>query len=79
MSDRAGLVRPVLQWVGDNIVTLRDRNLLDNLEKPALILLGEIRETFLTCYSQNVTEGHNTLEPSEKYLIKSEKLEKMKF
>ena len=41
-------MRPVLQWVGDNIVTLRDRNLLDNLEKPALILLGEIRETFLT-------------------------------
>lgn len=36
---KAALVRPLLQWVGDNIVTLRDRNLLDNLEKPALLLL----------------------------------------
>ena len=40
---KAALVRPLLQWVGDNIVTLRDRNLLDNLEKPALLLLGECR------------------------------------
>ena len=40
-EDKAALVRPLLQWVGDNIVTLRDRNLLDNLEKPALIMLGK--------------------------------------
>ena len=42
-EEKVTLVRPLLQWVGDNIVTLRDRNLLDNLEKPALILLGEQR------------------------------------
>ena len=40
-EDKGALLRPLLQWVGDNIVTLRDRNLLDNLERPALILLGE--------------------------------------
>ena len=40
-EDKGALLRPLLQWVGENIVTLRDRNLLDNLERPALILLGE--------------------------------------
>ena len=40
-EDKAALLRPLLQWVGENIVTLRDRNLLDNLERPAIILLGE--------------------------------------
>ena len=47
VPDKAALVRPLLQWVGDNIVTLRDRNLLDNLEKPALILLGELRSVLV--------------------------------
>ena len=40
-EDKGPLLRPLQQWVGNNIVTLRDRNLLDNLERPAIILLGE--------------------------------------
>ena len=41
MSDLCEDKGALQQWVGNNIVTLRDRNLLDNLERPALILLGE--------------------------------------
>ena len=41
VSNKMVLVTPVLQWVGDNITTLRDRQLLNNMDKSALILLGK--------------------------------------
>ena len=41
VSNKMVLVKPVLQWVGDNITTLRDRQLLNNMDKTALILLGK--------------------------------------
>ena len=40
VHSKMSLIKPLLHWVGDNISTLRDRHLLNNIEKPALILLG---------------------------------------
>ena len=40
IPNKSNLLRPLLHWVGDNISTLRDRHLLNNLEKKALILIG---------------------------------------
>ena len=33
VPNKMTLVKPVLQWVGDNITTLRDRQLLNNMDK----------------------------------------------
>ena len=40
VPNKSSLLRPLLHWVGDNISTLRDRQLINNLDKRALILLG---------------------------------------
>ena len=42
IPNKSHIIKPLLQWVGDNILTLRDRNLLDDLEMSALVLLGTI-------------------------------------
>merc|ERR1719342_1696360 len=39
VPNKMSIIKPLLHWVGDNIATLRERNLLSNLEKPALIIL----------------------------------------
>ena len=41
IPNKSSLIRPLLHWVGDNISTLRDRQLINNLDKKALILLGK--------------------------------------
>ena len=46
IPNKSNLLRPLLHWVGDNISTLRDRHLLNNLEKKALILIGNHKDTF---------------------------------
>ena len=53
VSNKMVLVKPVLQWVGDNITTLRDRQLLNNMDKLALILLGKffVKKDKENCYN----------------------------
>ena len=42
IPNKTHIIKTLLQWVGDNIQTLRDRNLLDDLEISALVLLGNL-------------------------------------
>ena len=39
------IIKSLLQWVGDNIQTLTDRNLLEDLDISALVLLGTLRRS----------------------------------
>ena len=40
IPNKSHIIKTLLQWVGDNIQTLRDRNLLEDLDMSALVMLG---------------------------------------
>ena len=42
IPNKSTLMKSLLQWVGDNIQTLTERNLLEDLDISALVLLGNI-------------------------------------
>ena len=41
IPNKTSIIKTLLQWVGDNIQTLTDRNLLEDLDISALVLLGK--------------------------------------
>ena len=45
VPNKMSLVKQVLQWAGDNITTLRDRQLINNMDKSALIMLSKYFRT----------------------------------
>ena len=48
IPNKTSIIKSLLQWVGDNIQTLTDRNLLEDLDISALVLLGKSLRT--SCY-----------------------------
>ena len=42
IPNKTHLIKTLLQWVGDNIQTLTERNLLEDLDIAALVLLGNL-------------------------------------
>jgi len=52
ISDKMSIVRPAVQYVGENILILRDRHLLDKVAKEALVLL--VKSHYLCLNSNDV-------------------------
>jgi len=52
VPDKMLLVRPAVQYVGENITTLRDRHLMDKVTKEAVVLL--VKSQYLCCNSNDV-------------------------
>eukprot|EP00090_Calanus_glacialis_P005423 TRINITY_DN14201_c0_g1_i5.p1 TRINITY_DN14201_c0_g1~~TRINITY_DN14201_c0_g1_i5.p1 ORF type:complete len:545 (-),score=143.55 TRINITY_DN14201_c0_g1_i5:24-1658(-) len=52
IPDKMSLVRHAVQYVGENIITLRDRQLLDQVNKEALVLL--VKSQYLCLNSNDV-------------------------